>query len=156
MHKLIAVEEAKSLMTEAQNWSMWSWLTEKRKLRTAADRAWEALEEAEEKVRSSWSDELKAAYGELHTPAGNNGHSRPRRKGSEIPQEILEAAGRWKEAWDEADAAHQDAEETFEQAERRMSTSMACEGARKAIMAWEMREKVIRKAEGLRRKMAEE
>ena len=33
-----------------------------------------------------------------------------------------------------------------------MSTSMACEGAQMAIDAWEMREKVIRKAEALARK----
>ena len=40
----------------------------------------------------------------------------------------------------------------FDEADRRMSTSMACTGAQMAIDAWEMREKVIRKAEALARR----
>ena len=44
------------------------------------------------------------------------------------------------------------AEAQFDEADRRMSTSMACEGAQMAIDAWEMREKVIRKAEALARR----
>ena len=41
------------------------------------------------------------------------------------------------------------AEETFDEADRRMSTRMACEGARQAIHAWEEREKFLRKMEAL-------
>src|ERR1700758_5374529 len=62
MRKLIPVEEAKALMREAIDWSLWGWLTEKRKLRTTADVAWEALESQERKVKAAWSDDLKKAY----------------------------------------------------------------------------------------------
>lgn len=154
MHKLIPVEEAKSLMTEAQDWSMWSWLMEKRRLRTAADRAWEALEEAEIKVRSSWSEELQAAFGALQERAAGNGKGRGRRPAG-LSEELRAALEHWKDEADLAHAARMDAEEVFDQAERRMNTTMACEGARKAIAAWQMRETVIRKAEALRRKSCE-
>ncbi|HLK67643.1 MAG TPA: hypothetical protein VKU19_29615 [Bryobacteraceae bacterium] len=147
MQKLAAVEEAKSLMREAIDWSLWGWLTEKRRLRTTADRAWAALEEQEAKVKASWSQELKAAYRSL---GSRNGKPRT------IPAELLDAVHRLKEAEEQADAAHMEAEDTFDLADRRMSTSMACEGARQAIAAWEMREKVIRKAESLGRKMSAE
>ena len=52
-----------------------------------------------------------------------------------------------KEADDEAYQAHLDAEETFDRAEKRLSTSLAREGARKAILSWELYEKAIVKAE---------
>jgi len=145
MQKLIPVEEAKTLMREAIDWSLWGWLTSKRKLRTTADRAWEALDEVEVKVKAGWSGELKAAYRELEKGTGN-GHPH------DLPPEVLAALQRFKKFEDEAYAAHMQAEETFDEADRRMSTSMACEGARQAIDAWEMREKVIRKAESLGKK----
>jgi hypothetical protein len=53
---------------------------------------------------------------------------------------------------EEARQARDAAEAQFDEADRRLSTSMACEGAQMAIDAWEMREKVIRKAEALARK----
>jgi hypothetical protein len=52
-----------------------------------------------------------------------------------------------KEADDEAYRARMDAEETFDEAERQLSTSLAREGCRKAIHGWELHEKAIRKAE---------
>jgi hypothetical protein len=42
-----------------------------------------------------------------------------------------------------------DAEETFDEAERQLSTSLAREGCRKAIQSWELHEKAIRRAEAL-------
>jgi hypothetical protein len=53
---------------------------------------------------------------------------------------------------EEARQAHDAAEAQFDEADRRMSTSMACTGAQMAIDAWEMREKYIRKAEALARR----
>ncbi|MBZ5625312.1 MAG: hypothetical protein LAQ69_42415 [Acidobacteriia bacterium] len=159
MQKLIPVEEAKTLMTEAQDWSLWGWLTEKRKLRTTADRAWEALDELEKKVRGAWSDDLKAAHRELEALASADGNARARHKyemakeqAKDIAPEIKLAVRRFKEADDEAYAARMQAEETFDEADRRLSTRMAVEGAKQAIDAWEMREKVIRKAEALGRR----
>jgi hypothetical protein len=159
MQKLIPVEEAKNLMKEAIDWSLWGWLTEKRKLRTTADRAWEALDEYEKKVKTAWSDDLKAAWRESEALAAAGGNARARRQyekakeeAKDVAPEIKLAVQRLKEAEDEAHAAHMEAEETFDEADRRMSTSMACEGAQQAIDAWEMREKVIRKAESLARR----
>ena len=43
MRKLIPVEEAKALMNEAKDWGVWRWLTEKRRVRAAANAAVEAL-----------------------------------------------------------------------------------------------------------------
>ena len=54
-----------------------------------------------------------------------------------------------KEADDEAYRARQDAENTFDEAERQMSTSLAREGCRKAIHGWELHEKAIQKAEAV-------
>ena len=64
MQKLAAVEEAKTLLDVAKDWGVWKWLTEKKRVRSTADIAWEALEEYEKKVRDSWSDDLKKAYQE--------------------------------------------------------------------------------------------
>jgi len=163
MQKLVPVEEAKALMREAVDWSLWSWLTRKRELRTTADRAWEALEALEQQVKGAWNDDLKLAYREAELAAAVNGDARVRRQhekakqaAGSVPAEVKEAARKLKAAEDEAHAAHMQAEETFDQADRRMSTAMACEGAEQAIAAWEMREKVIRKAESLARRKAVE
>jgi hypothetical protein len=159
MQKLVPVEDAKTLMKEAIDWSLWGWLTEKRKLRTTADRAWEALDEMEKKVKSAWSDDLKAAYRELEAQASVDGNARAKRQyekakeeARDVAPEIKLAVQKLKEAEDEANAARMQAEETFDEADRRMSTAMACEGAQQAIDAWEMREKVIRKTESLGRR----
>jgi len=138
MQKLIPVEEAKALMREAIDWSLWSWLTQKRRLRTTADTAWEALEGCERKVKGSWSDELKKAY------RGKDG--------KDADPDLKLAIERMKEADAAWRAARVTAEATFDEAERRMSTSMACEGAQQAIEAWELTEKAIRRAEALGRR----
>jgi len=57
-----------------------------------------------------------------------------------------------KQADDEAENARLDAEETFDEAERQLSSSMARQGAEKAIDSWDRREKAIRKAEALARR----
>jgi hypothetical protein len=56
-----------------------------------------------------------------------------------------------KEADDDAFNAHEDAEELFAEAEKTMSTSMAREGARKALQAYDLHEAAIREAEALAR-----
>jgi hypothetical protein len=137
MRKLIPVEEAKALMREAIDWSVWGWLTEKRRLRTTADAAWEALEAQEQKVKSGWSDDLKKA---CHAKNGKNPD--PELK---LAIERMKAAD---QAWREA---RNTAEATFEESERCMSTAMAREGAAQAIEAWELTERAIRRAEALAR-----
>ena len=141
MHKLVPVEEAKTLFNEAKDWSVWRWLIEKKRARTTADAAWEALEACDEKVRAGWNEEWRQAYG----------HPKSRRYAA-LDDEVKAALERLYEDDEEAKQAHDAAEAQFDEADRRMSSSMACEGAQMAIDAWEMREKVIRKAETLARR----
>ncbi len=138
MQKLIPVEDAKALMREATDWSVWGWLTEKRRLRTTADAAWEALEETERKVKERWSDDLRKAY------RGKDGNR--------LDPEFRLALERMKEADSEWRKARATAEATFDEAERRMSARTAREGAQQAIQAWELTERAIRRAEALLRR----
>jgi hypothetical protein len=160
MHKLAPVEEAKALMNEAKDWGVWHWLMEKSRVRAAADRANEALAEAEEKVKAAWDDDLKKAYRELELAAsledGNPKAKREYEKAKEaarkIDPEIKRAVERVKDADDEAYDVRMDSEDTFDEAERRLSSGMAREGAQKAIDCWILKEKAIRRAEALGRK----
>ncbi len=154
MKKLAAVEEARALMSEAQGWSMWRWLTDKRKVREVADRATEALAEANQNVKASWSDDLTKAYREIEAEAALDGKAATRRKhekaveeAKDVDAETKAAAKRVWDADDEAYRATMDAEDTFAEAERRMSTSMAREGTQKALDSYDLRETAIRKAE---------
>lgn len=131
MHKLTPVEEAKTLFNEARDWGVWRWLTEKKRARRTADAAWKALDEYEKKVKASWSPELKEAY---------------RRANGNAMVQQLKALDK------EACQARMDAEEHFDEADRRMSAGMACEGAQMALDAWEMRETYVRKMEMLGKK----
>lgn len=159
MHKPVAVEEATSLMNQAKDWSVWRWLLEKGRVRAAADRAVDALGEAEKKVKASWSDDQKKAYRELEAQdafrknsRANQRHEKAKEEAKNVSSQIKEAVEKVKEADDEAEVARLDAEDTFAEAERQLSASMAREGARKAIHSWELRMKAIRKAEALARK----
>ena len=159
MQKLAAVEEAKRLMNEAREWGVWRWLTEKRRVRAAADQANEALGELEKKGKAAWDGDLTKAYRELETLASLNGNPRARRQyekakeeASHVDPHIKLTAERVKEADNAADQAHMDAEATFDEAERRMSAEMACEGAQQAIDSWVLREKAIRRAEAAGKK----
>ena len=147
MHKLAPVEDAKTLFHEARDWPVWKWLFEKKKARAAADAAWEALEACEEKTKAAWDGEWRQAY--LDLSAG--GRSRARRHASLDP-ELKAALERLHELDEEARRARDAAEAQFDEADRRMSASMASEGTRMAIDAWELREKVIRKMEALVRR----
>ena len=147
MKKIPAVEEAKAIMTEAQDWGIWRWLTEKRKVRLAADTCNESLSRAEKNVIEGWPDEMRAAYEGLAAGA-------KQRHSKKINGEVLEVVRKIKEALDEAERVRLDAEDIFDRADRALSTSMAKEGANRAIEAWELREKAIRKAESAARARA--
>jgi len=120
MEKLREVETAKALMTEAVAWSVMKWLREKKRVRKTADQANAALDQLNQAVKDRWPDALKAVN-----------------------------AKKVKEADDEALRAHLDAEATFDEAEKQLSTRLAREGCRKAIESWDRHEKAIRKAEAL-------
>jgi hypothetical protein len=148
MRKLIAVEEARKLLNEGKQWSIWGWLFEKSRVRTIADAGTAALDELEKEVKSGWSDDLKKAYRELQAQAeGGRRYAKAKEDAKDIDPAVKLAAQRVKEADDLARQARMDAEATFDLAEIRLSGSMAREGADKAIHAYDVREKAIRKAE---------
>ncbi len=139
MKKITEVEEAKAIMTAAQDWGIWRWLTEKRKVRLAADSCNDALSRAEKRIIESWPDDMRAAYDEL-----SDGK---KKRGKKIDAEVMETVRKIKESLDEAERVRLDAEDIFDRADRALSTSKAKQGTFRAIEAWEMREKAIRKAE---------
>jgi hypothetical protein len=146
MDKLAEVEAARALMTEARDWSVMKWLREKKRVRKTADQANDALDRLNQQTKARWSAGLKAAYDEL-LKDGNPGHHRTEKQSPAADPELRLLAKRVKEADDEAYRARMDAEDTFDEAERKLSTAMAREGSRKAIASWDLHEKAIRKAE---------
>ncbi len=149
MKTLPEVEAAKALMTEAMTWSVMKWLREKKRVRKTADSANAALDQASRAVQERWPQPIRTAYEALAmktakgVPAGNQ-QPAP----AIAPDETL-AVAKSREADDEAYRARMDAEKAFDDAERKLSTSLAREGCRKAIHSWELHEKTIRKAEAL-------
>jgi hypothetical protein len=155
MQKLDSVEEAKALLlTAAKDWSVWRWLTEKKRLRTTADIAWAALEEVEKKVKGSWGDDLRKAYRELQAESNLDGNAKSRHlyekardEAKDLDPELKAFAKRLKTFDDEAFQARMTAEDTFDEAERHLSIPMARKGSEQAVEAYELRESFIRRAE---------
>jgi len=84
MHKPIQVEEATRLMEEAaRDWSIWRWLFSKSRVRAAADRAVDALGEAEKKVKACWS------VGTGFETCKSDHRPRVERESSASPQAVL-------------------------------------------------------------------
>jgi hypothetical protein len=152
MKKLFEVEEAKALMMEATDWSLFRWLFEKRRVRETADQANAALDKLNKAVKSRWNGEVKAAYNELSRKAGGAVGRRTAEPASQIASSQIDPqirlyAKKVKQADDAARRARIDAEEAFDEAERLLNTEMAREGCQKAIHQWELDEKAIRAAE---------
>lgn len=85
-------------------------------------------------------------------PRAKRQYEKAKEEARDVDPKIKLAVQRVKEADDEAYAARMDAEDTFDEAERRLSSSMAREGAEKALESWDLREKAIRKPEALARR----
>jgi hypothetical protein len=149
MRKLAAVEEARAVMSEAIDWGLWRWLLEKGRVQEIADRATAALAEADKKAKAEWSDELKRAYKELVDQEKHiRGHRQEKGQAADdISPEVRLAATKVKAAYDEGQRARVDAEKTFDEADRRMSTDLARVGCGKALESYDLRERAIRKAE---------
>jgi len=137
MRRLVEVEEARALLTEAIEWSVWRWMTEKSRVRAIADRGTARLDAVDNEVKAAWTAALTKAYRDDEA--------------RHIDPKLKAAAKRVREAEEEAYRARMDAEQTFDEAELRLSASLAREGARKAILAYDLREKAIRKAEAANR-----
>ena len=157
MKKLPAVENARAVMTEGMEWGVWKWLTEKKRVRGMADEARAALDELEMKVKETWSNDYKIAYNQLveqdNTPKRGSKAVKNKKNGAgdRSDPRVISAVKAIKEADDLAYNAHEDAEDVFAEAQRKMSTSMAREGARMALVAYDRHEEAIRKAEALAR-----
>jgi ADP-ribose pyrophosphatase YjhB (NUDIX family) len=131
MARIIEVEKAKALMSEAIEWSVMKWLTEKKRVRKTADKANEVLNSVERDIRQRWSAVFKAAY---------------EKSGAASP-ETARLVRRIHEEHDAANRLRMQAEETFDGAEKRLSAAMAREGCRQAIEGWEHHLEAIRLAE---------
>jgi len=137
MQKIKEVEEAKAIMVEAIDWSVMKWLREKKRVRKAADVANAALDSTIAKLKSGWDKEFRSAYDQLSA------------KDPKVPADLLAQAKKVKHAEIDAKKARDDAENTFDTAEKHLSTTMAREGCKKAIHSWEVHEHVIRLAESV-------
>jgi len=160
MRKLAIVEDARAIMTQGMEWGVWKWLLEKKRVRGIADEARAALDELDMKVKETWSDDLKIAYNQLVSENGDSKQARKNgKRGNKNKKDetqkadspVVAAVKRVLEADDLAYNAHEDAEDVFAEAEKRMSTAGAREGARKALEAYDLHEAAIRKAEALAR-----
>jgi cell wall assembly regulator SMI1 len=136
MNPIPEVVEARALMTEGMDWSVMKWLSEKKRVRKAADKANATLDRVEQELHDAWPQDLKAAYEQLEGKPGNKPSA-----------ELERLAKTIKETHDAAIRGRMDAEETFDKAERRLSANLAREGCHKAIAGWDLHEEAIRKAE---------
>jgi hypothetical protein len=150
MEKLSEVETAKALMLEAMHWSVVRWLREKKKVRKTADQANAALDQFSLAIRDRWPSSLKIAYENLDAQDGtrNGKRNTAEQSSTEAGTEVSRRARTIKDAEDRAYQARMNAEETFDDAERQLSTRLAREGCVKAIQSWELKEEAIRRAEG--------
>ena len=149
MRKLTEVEDAKALMTEAMGWSVVKWLSEKKRVRKTADLANATLDRLDQEIKAHWNDELKAAHSELGGKSDGAGGQQHKQPSQGIDSQVALLAKRVKDADDEAHRVRMDAEDTFDEAEKKLSTRLAREGCRKAIDSWDRHEQAIRKSEAV-------
>lgn len=131
MKNLTEVEQARALMTEAIDWSVMKWLSEKKRVRKSADRANLVLNAVEADIRAKWSANFRAVY---------------EKPGAASP-ETKRLASKIRDEHEAADRFRMEAEKTFDGAEKRLSTAMAREGCRQAIEGWDHHLEAIRLAE---------
>lgn len=160
MQKLPEVEQARETMTVSQDWGVFRWLSEKKRVRTIADAAVAAFDDVEATVKDSWPDVLKKAYDELVAESALDGSADSKRAlakaqadASDVDPKVKTIARKVKDADDEAYECRMDAEDKFAEAERKLSTSMAKEAAQIALRSYDLREKAIRKSESARREI---
>jgi len=158
MRRLQEVEDAKELLNSAKDWGVWKWLTERSRIRQAVNRSAQVLDDLDERIKANWTAGLKNAYEEALARAALDGNAqskrryeKARRAAKMVDAATKQAAVRVKEAEDAAQQARMEAERMFEEAERYGSAGMAREASRKAIEAYELREKAIRKVEAASR-----
>ncbi|HZQ96027.1 MAG TPA: hypothetical protein VFA67_13515 [Candidatus Sulfotelmatobacter sp.] len=147
MTKLPEVEAAKELMREAAKWSVMKWLREKKRVRKTADQANAALDRRIVELKRRWPEEVRAAYELLGEGAAAKLNGRTRQLSSAKHGGASAIAQTLKDSHDRASAARMAAEQTFDDAERKLSTSLAREGCVKAIESWDLHERAISQSE---------
>jgi hypothetical protein len=154
MEKIPEVESAKALMTEAVTWSVMKWLREKKRVRKTADQANALLDQLSDTIKKQWPEQLRDAYEAIapQKAAGAARRGAAKEPSQTVDPDVMLVAKKIKEMDDEAYRARVKAEETFDNAERQLSTSLAREGCRQAIQSWDLYEKAIRKATELLRR----
>lgn len=146
MRKLPEVEEARAIMTQGMDWGVWKWLTEKKHVRKLADIATDALNAAEAKVKEGWPEELKQAYDAVVDEEFSTGKKK-KAAGNGIDPELMKLAREVRKADVIAEQCRLDAEDLFAEAEKKMSTEGARQGAKKALERYDLHEAAIKKAE---------
>jgi len=104
-------------------------------------------------VKQRWPDPVRTAYealcAEAFSAKTSVSKTQKQQSRADDPQAST-IATKLKQADDEAYGARMQAEATFDEAERVLSTALAREGCMQAIRAWDLKEKAIRKAEEIR------
>lgn len=151
MKKIPEVETAKALMTEALGWSVLKWLREKKRVRKVADQANAALDHGNRLVKHQWPAAIRAAYEALDKQQSHPMKTADQNESRSATNnaQAISSAKRVKAADEEAYRARMDAEDTFDIAEKQLSTALAREGCKKAIRSWQLHENATRMAEEL-------
>ncbi len=136
MTSLKEVERARAIMKDADNWSVLRWLSEKKKVRRAADAANAALRAQHEELMAAWPAVLRQAYDGIAAKVNPDG----------LSAETIQLARTLHTADVKANAAHEQAEATFAEAEKRLSTVLARQGCAEALHSWDLLEKANAKA----------
>lgn len=158
MKKLPAVEDAKALLSEGMEWSIWRWLLEKGRVRRITDKGTAVLDELEKQVKAAWPDDMRRAYAEVQAQAELDGNAKSKRRYEKAKEEAVAVNPEMKRVarrvWEADSVAYQarwDTEDAFAEAERRLSGEMAREAARRGVEAYDLREESIRRAEAAMR-----
>ena len=139
MRTLPEVEQARQVMSEAAEWSVMKWLREKKRVRRLADEANAALDRLNRETKARWPAEWRAAW------------NRETRHDAALP-----LLARVRQADELAMRVRQEAEDTFDEAERQLSARLAREGCGKALRSWELHEQAIRRAEEAMQRAAQQ
>jgi hypothetical protein len=131
MPALRAVTEAKKLLDQAQGWWALTWASEenKRKIRSAIERATAALDREIASAKNSWSENMQSAY-----------------RGKKVAPAISRTAKALKQAEAEFNRATAQAKKTFDEAEKEWNAAKARDGALAAKQAIEKHETVLEMA----------
>ena len=133
-------------MTEAMAWSVFTWPLRKSEVRATADRANAAVDRLTRATRSRWSSEIRLAYKETEAKGSPYSSVASALEAIDPENTIVIANCRTEKRRLEA---RRDAGQTFDEAEKQLSTDLTREGSIKAIRRWELDLNLIHRADGI-------